>query len=179
MLPIALLMIEHRLIERMIDVVRKEVERIERGEAIDPVFIDSVIDFITTYADRCHHGKEEDILFRDLAEKTLTTRERELMSDLIEDHHSGRKNAAELIAAKERYARGEQDQAASILERLKFFVRFYPKHIEKEDQHLFMPVMKYFNEEEKQAMLNEERAFDRDLIHTLYREKVRKAEMER
>jgi hemerythrin-like domain-containing protein len=176
MLPIAPLMIEHRLIDRMIAVIRKEIERIEGGGAIDFVFIDSVIDFIHTYADRCHHGKEEDILFRDLAKKALTTRDREAMEDLIADHRAGRTNAAELVASKERCMRGEQGQAASILEHLRFFVHFYPRHIEKEDQRFFMPIMTYFNEDEKQAMLNEERAFDRDLIHNLYREKVLEAE---
>ena len=36
---------------------------------VDPVFIDTAVDFIHTYADRCHHGKEEDILFKALAAK--------------------------------------------------------------------------------------------------------------
>jgi hemerythrin-like domain-containing protein len=178
MLPIAPLMIEHRLIDRMIAVIRKEILRIERDGKVDPLFIDTVTDFIHTYADRCHHGKEEDILFRDLGKKNLTVRDREAMDDLMADHQTGRRTVVELLAARERYMGGEQDQAALVLEHLRFFVHFYPKHIEKEDKRFFIPVMSYFNEDEKQAMLNEERAFDRDLIHTIYREKVLKAEAE-
>jgi hemerythrin-like domain-containing protein len=60
------LMIEHRLIERMIHVVNHALELVERTKAVDPVFVDLAIDFIRTYADRTHHGKEEDILFRKL-----------------------------------------------------------------------------------------------------------------
>ena len=66
MLPIAPLMIEHRLIEKMIVVIRKEIDRYESEGNINPEFIDAAVDFIHVYADKCHHGKEEDILFRDL-----------------------------------------------------------------------------------------------------------------
>ena len=73
MLPIAPLMIEHRLIERMIHLIQQELERIQANVAVDPefafvdsVFIDTAVDFLRTYADRCHHGKEEDILFPEL-----------------------------------------------------------------------------------------------------------------
>jgi hemerythrin-like domain-containing protein len=59
------LMIEHRLIERMLKVVEGVVADIEATQKVDPVFIDTAVDFIRFYADRTHHGKEEDILFRD------------------------------------------------------------------------------------------------------------------
>jgi hypothetical protein len=57
------LMIEHRLIERMIGIIKRILSQIEKEEKIDPVFVDTTVDFIRTYADRTHHGKEEDILF--------------------------------------------------------------------------------------------------------------------
>ena len=50
------LMIEHRLIERMIRVIQVALERIERTREIDPLFVDTAVDFIHTYADRTHHG---------------------------------------------------------------------------------------------------------------------------
>ena len=71
MLPIGSLMIEHRLIERLIALIEKEGDKIKKDNLTDIDFIDDCIDFIRTYADRCHHGKEEDILFRDLRNKKL------------------------------------------------------------------------------------------------------------
>jgi len=78
MQPIGPLMIEHRLIERMIGLMSQELERIRNNIAVDPefafvdpVFIDTAVDFLRIYADRCHHGKEEDILFAELAAKDL------------------------------------------------------------------------------------------------------------
>ena len=46
MLPIAPLMIEHRLIEKMIAVIQKEIERSEQQNRINPEFIDLAVDFI-------------------------------------------------------------------------------------------------------------------------------------
>lgn len=63
------LMIEHRLIEKMIAVIKDTLKQVESTKKIDPLFVDKAVDFIQTYADRTHHGKEEDILFRDLGEK--------------------------------------------------------------------------------------------------------------
>ena len=77
MLPIAPLMIEHRLIERMIRLLDQENTRIRENIGVLPEFafvnakfIDAAVDFIKTYADQVHHGKEEDILFTALLEKT-------------------------------------------------------------------------------------------------------------
>jgi hypothetical protein len=55
-------------------------------------------------------------------------------------------------------------------------VEFYPRHIEKEDKHFFIPCMDYFTEAEKEAMLKEEWEFDRSLIHEKYRNIVISAE---
>ena len=88
MQPIGSLMIEHRLIERMISLMDKEVERIEKNSVINQSFIDTALDFIQTYADRAHHGKEEEILFRDLSKKKLSDIDKRVMNELIQDHMS-------------------------------------------------------------------------------------------
>lgn len=68
------LMVEHRVIERMIALIEKALAQIESAGVIDALFVDAVVDFVRTYADRTHHGKEEDILFRDLEEESSRLR---------------------------------------------------------------------------------------------------------
>ncbi len=176
MLPIAPLMIEHRLIEKMLVVIQKEIEQGEQQNKINPEFIDLAVDFIRVYADRCHHGKEEDILFRDLSKKALSGEEKQIMDELIEEHQQGRKTVADLVKAKRRYLEGDQEALSIMLDRMKFLIDFYPKHIEKEDRHFFLPIMKYFSPEEKEAMLQEEWEFDKNLIHQIYKNKIIEAE---
>ena len=83
------LMIEHRLIERMLALIKKDALRIRETKEINPVFIDNAVDFVRVYADRTHHGKEEDILFRDLAKKEMNNQEERIMGELIQRACSG------------------------------------------------------------------------------------------
>jgi hemerythrin-like domain-containing protein len=177
MQPIAPLMIEHRLIERMIKAMDNELARMQGTGKADPAFIETAVDFVRTYADRCHHGKEEDILFRELSKKAISEEHKTIMQELVEEHRRGRKITGELLKAKDRYQQGEEEVLSTIVDRLKFLVEFYPKHIEKEDRHFFIPVMKYFSQPEKDAMLQEEREFDQQFIHEMYKGIV--AEVER
>jgi hemerythrin-like domain-containing protein len=172
MVPIAPLMIEHRLIEKMIVVVRKEIKRYESDGNINPEFIDAAIDFIRVYADKCHHGKEEDILFRDLRKKELPDELKNTVSELIEEHQLGRKAVGDLVEAKQKYMHGDKQALSAILDSLRYMTDFYPKHIEKEDKHFFLPCMNYFTPEEKEAMLKEEWEFDKNLIHQIYKDKI-------
>ena len=178
MLPIGPLMIEHRLIERMIAVMKSELQHLEKERKVNSVLIDTAVDFIRTYADRCHHGKEEDILFRELAKKQLSEAHRAIMQELIDEHTWGRKTTKKLVDSKERYLKGEENALSEIVTCLRELVDFYPKHIEKEDSRFFVPVMDYFTQEEKEAMLQEGYEFDRNLIHEKYRDIVREFERE-
>ena len=74
------------------------------------------------------------------------------------------------------YAQGNQKTLSTIMDCITSLVEFYPKHIEKEDKHFFIPCMDYFTDSEKEAMLKEEWEFDRGLIHEQYRNRVIAAE---
>jgi hemerythrin-like domain-containing protein len=139
---------------------------------VHPELIDSGIDFFRTYADQCHHGKEEDILFRDLAEKRLSPEHKKLMDELIQEHRFGRETVGKLFSAKERYGKGDTAALNEIIGFLKKLVEFYPVHIEKEDNHFFMPCMEYFSKGERDVMLRQFDEFDKKLIHKKYRQLV-------
>jgi hemerythrin-like domain-containing protein len=163
------LMMEHRLIERMLAVIRQAVDRIASEEEVDPLFVDAAVDFIVTYADRTHHGKEEDILFRDLEKKNLTEADRRVMNELVEEHVFGRQTTKALIQANTRYRRGDASALETIAAKLQTLVDFYPKHIAKEDKVFFPASRVYFSDEEDQAMLAEFWEFDRTMIHEKYK----------
>ena len=169
-------MIEHRLIERMITVIAAQLSSIEESGSIQPGFIETVVDFIRFYADRCHHGKEEDILFRELRKKKIKGEHERIMEELIEEHVWGRATTAALTAAYHRFVRGDRESFETVLSKARDLITFYPSHIEKEDKHFFRPVMEYFTQEEQDALLKEGYEFDRKLIHEKYGKIVEEAE---
>ena len=166
------LMIEHRLIERMLSVMKGVLDKIESKHRVDPVFVDIAVDFIRVYADRTHHGKEEDILFRELNNKPLTAEDRQIMKELIEEHVFGRQTTKALVAANSRYRKGDVTALTDIVTKLQTLIEFYPKHIEKEDKVFFPSSRNYFTDDEDQAILTEFREFDRKMIHEKYKSVV-------
>ena len=169
MKPIGPLMWEHRLIEQMVDLLRLEIDRITGRKTANVTLIEQAIDFFRTYADRTHHGKEEEILFRDLALKKMTPEHGKIMDELVREHIHGRELVRKLVEAKDLYVNGYADALPHIARELNELVEFYPKHIEKEDKHFFFPCLDYFTETEQDRMLGEFRSFDQNMIHEKYR----------
>jgi hemerythrin-like domain-containing protein len=168
MKPRGPLMTEHRLIEKMLKIIGRELANIRKNNAVDPVFIDTIVDFIRTYADRTHHGKEEDILFRQLEGKNLDAANKKIMRELVDEHITARNIVKELVDAKASYARGDTGSISIIIDKLELLIRFYPVHIAKEDRVFFPDTEKYFSAKELDDMLAEFWEFDRKMIHEKY-----------
>jgi hemerythrin-like domain-containing protein len=169
MMPIGPLMIEHRLIEKVIENIRLETKNIRQGKKLEILYIDAIVDFIRVYADRTHHGKEEDILFKELKNKQLSTEDLRIMDELVNEHILARKMVKELVEAQNKFIADNLDEQKVILEKLENLVKLYPGHILKEDKIFFPSVMKYLNKEEQEKMIGEMWEFDRKMIHEKYR----------
>src|SRR5665811_980106 len=149
---VGLLMIEHRLIERVLADAPLHLASLT-GRRDIPAYVDVVTDFLHTYADRTHHGKEEDILFRQLTGKPLDAEIARLMEELLVEHAHARKLTGRMVDANTRFRSGDQAALGEIEQTLGELVRFYRCHIEKEDRHFGKPRMAYFSPEEQVAML--------------------------
>ncbi len=170
MMPVGPLMTEHRLIERMVARMEAVSQETRRTEKVDGVFIQAAVDFLRTYADRCHHGKEEDLLFKALKNKKLTEAHRNTLEQLEREHRVGRELVSKLETAKNRFLKKEGFRAQDVAHALEALVAFYPKHIDLEDQHFFVPVMDYFEPDERDALLLSMMEFDQKLLMDLHEE---------
>jgi len=161
-------MIEHRLIEKMLNITNKELDIIQKNRNLNSIFIDTIVDFIRTYADRTHHGKEEDILFKELERKNIHRNDKKIMQELVEEHINARKVVKELVEANNKYNNGDLKSIDMIIEKLSFLIKFYPEHILKEDKIFFPDTEKYFTDNELNNILNNFWEFDRKMIHEKY-----------
>jgi len=159
---------EHRLIEQIVPLMQKEIQNIQSNNRADVAFIEKAVDFFRTYTDRTHHGKEEDILFKQLEGKPLSPDLKRIVKELMEEHLYARDNVKALIKARQEYIDGNDDALGVIVKHFDNLISLYPKHIEKEDKLFFFPVMDYFTAEEQNKMLGEFYEFDRKMIHEKY-----------
>lgn len=167
MKPRGPLMIEHRLIEKVLSVAKRRAESMA-GKDYNPVFVETIVDFIRTYADRTHHGKEEEILFTALSKKPLDAANSQLLRELIEEHKQSQAKVKELAELNEQYKQGRSEVVSKIVEIVSWLAAFYPKHIKKEDAVFFPDTERYFSNEELDDMLRQFWEFDRKMIHEKY-----------
>ena len=164
---------EHRLIEKIVPNIQDQIENINKTGETDPHQIDTLVDFFRVYADKTHHGKEEEILFHQLKEKKIHLDHKRVMDELILEHTTARSKVKRLKEVNNAYRLGDKSQLTRITTLLRELAEFYPEHIEKEDKHFFMPIMNYFTAEESQAMLQEFEEFDMAMIHWKYQQVIK------
>jgi hemerythrin-like domain-containing protein len=123
--PMKRLVDEHVLIKRwvaLIPEVLKDLD-IESEDGIQ-LILDGV-DFIRSYADRYHHGKEEEILFKYFDEDL------DIIKAMHEDHERARAHVRAILEAIDRK---DKD---SIVENLSKYGEILNEHIKKEDEILY------------------------------------------
>ncbi len=170
---IGLLMREHRLIEQIVVPLEIELVHISHDDTAHPAFIYEAVDFFRSYADRYHHGKEEDILFVELGKKKLDPGLEKIMGELVEEHRFARKTVGALVEATGRWSHGEHQALADISDNLRKLIELYPRHIEKEDKRFFFPCQEYFSKEERRKLLEAGYRFDREFMNEDYSERMK------
>jgi len=173
MKPIGLLMREHRMIERMFALLEKENNVIKISGKINIDVLTFGVDFFRTYSDKNHHGKEEDILFRELYTKPLSIELRRTISLLVDDHIVARTMIRALDASRERYVHNSPGAMVEITENIERMKTLYAKHIETEEKHFFYPAMDYFSEEEQEQMLRDFFEFEKTINKEKYEDMVK------
>lgn len=173
--PIGFLMEEHNLISKMVGLFDKEIERLKTGKG-DHCFINSAIDFFSSYGDKTHHGKEEDILFREIGQKPISEEDRNTMGILLEEHVLAREKIKHLKELNEKFIQGDKNVQPEIMAALQDLGSFYLQHMEKENTEFFISAKQYFNDEEWELMIKEFAEFDRSMIHEKYKNLI--AELE-
>jgi hemerythrin-like domain-containing protein len=152
--------------------INRELQAIRETNRVNPVFLANAVHFMRLYADRTHHGKEEDILFRELRKKALSSDHRRIMAELVAEHRAGRQLVTGLATAMNEYRNDQPARVSDVASYLGELATFYPAHIEKEDRHFFYPIHRYFSPEELDALLLECYEFDRHMVHEGFRQLV-------
>ena len=131
-IPAGSLVTEHRLVERYLQLMKRETIRIDRGKSPDRVLTERIIDFFKTYAHRCHYGKEEEILFHRLYSKRLSPEHKRVIDELVLEHIRERELIDRLEIAKDKFWLGDSGALTEILTTLKGILKFYPGHMQRE-----------------------------------------------
>lgn len=136
MTPAEILIDEHRLIVEVLDCLEEAADRLDGDDEVSPDFFVDAADFVVGFADRCHHAKEEDILFVALTARVMP-QDSGPVAVMLHEHEEGRRFTAGFRSAAERMKSGDAAASADIVRNVFDYVNLLRDHIDKEDHVLF------------------------------------------
>ena len=157
MKPTDILKQEHELILLMLQVIDAACARMEEGEKVSHDHLADMIDFIKNFADRCHHAKEENLLFPALR-KTGIGQENGPIGVMLAEHAEGRFFVKGMGEALEEIKAGDGVAAGKFIADAEGYVRLLDGHIMKENNILFPMADERLTDDQQKELLKE---FDR------------------
>ncbi len=130
---IELMMEEHQYILRMLSVVRKACYGVLQGEEICYEDFNQMIDFIRSYADAHHHGKEEKLLFNEMVTHLGPLGNKLITHGMLVEHDFGRLYIQELSEALTRVKGGDDMSKLDVIANAISYTHLLKRHIDKED----------------------------------------------
>lgn len=143
---------EHRVIERMLTVIETAAERQKIGRDLPPDFFPRVVDFVRNFADRCHHGKEEENLFVAMEKHGIPGQDGPIGVMLVE-HDRGRAYIREVDRASKLIASGDASAVRIAVQNAMGYSGLLRDHIYKEDNILYHMADQVLTAAEQEALL--------------------------
>jgi len=133
---VQILMNEHRVIERALSALTGYARTVARGSDLPRHDLAVLVGFLQDYADTQHHGKEEDILFRAMADHGMPT-DGGPLAVMLAEHTEGRRLTRALAELAAGDAAWDPEQRRRLLLTGTGYARLLGGHIQKEDRVLY------------------------------------------
>jgi len=156
--PTDILRQEHRVIEKVLSATDAAVVRMSVGGLVSPRFFADVVDFARAFADGCHHKKEEEVLFRRLGDRGLSSE----VATLAEEHAEIRHLTRRLAEAVTQWEAGDPLAPDRARRAARHYVDLLREHLREEDQLVFPTVDRTFSESDRAEMADALAALEAD-----------------
>lgn len=157
MRPTEVLKNEHEAILLMLSILEKIAERLDNKESVDVTHLEKILEFIKVFADRCHHAKEEKVLFQEMINAGFP-KEGGPIEVMLLEHDQGRDFVKKMSEGVAKYKRGDQSAPALIIDNARGYVSLLRGHIDKEDSILYPMADMHIPEDKQKSLIKE---FDR------------------
>ncbi len=151
--PTQVLKDEHALILEALDALERKIFALEAGAAPDRAYFEKAVEFLRTFADKCHHGKEENLLFKTMVDRGFPLQGGPI-AVMLSEHDTGRSLIRGIAGGASAL---ERDPGATqqIIQNGRGYIQLLRAHIDKENTVLF-PMADNVLSPEDQAHLGKE-----------------------
>lgn len=146
---------EHDAILYVLKLLEQMLQR-DDGESMLKYY-NEVLYFLKTFADKCHHGKEEIYLFKELVDRRIRN-EGGPVGVMLEEHTQGREYIAQMgHSVEKKELAGFKSAALQYCELLR-------RHIDKENNVLFVMADKVLDEQAQDDLFEQFERYEKDVI---------------
>ena len=143
---------EHEIILMVLDAAEREIESIQGTGQVHRQNIEKMLDFFRSFADHCHHAKEEKHLFVKMKEKGMPDNSGPIFVMLTE-HEQGRSRLKGIAEALEKASEGNASSIQTVKDKLSAYVELLRNHILKENNVLFPTADKMFTPDDQKELM--------------------------
>jgi hemerythrin-like domain-containing protein len=154
---------EHRLVEAMLRVLEKAANALDRGRQVPAELLGKSLDFIRVFTDKCHHSKEEQLLFPSLEQHGIP-KEGGPIGVMLREHETGRNFVRAAAEAFEAWSKGDATKGPEIAANLRGYIELLRQHINKEDNVLFPMGNRVLDEAENARLIEGFEEIERERI---------------
>jgi hemerythrin-like domain-containing protein len=160
---IDVLMHEHRIIEKVLDALKACGHSARQGQSVDRTAVGEFAEFFINFADKCHHGKEEDRLFTVMVEHGFP-REEGPIAVMLAEHAMGREHVAVLAQIGRGSGPLNDDERRQLGDHADAYHALLRSHIMKEDNVLYPMASRMLPETVMDRMAEDFETFERETM---------------
>lgn len=163
MKPTEILIKEHDAISTMLKIIKAVSEKVENNGNVEPEHLSQIVEFIQVFADKCHHGKEENLLFKSMAKAGMPEKGGPI-AVMLSEHETGRQFVRKMDAAASAFSNGDRSAADQFIKNARGYVSLLSGHIQKENNILFPMADKVIPGEEQNRLIDDFEKVEAEII---------------
>ncbi len=142
---------EHEAVLKMLEALEQAAQKLEQGGEVPPAVLADLLEFFKIFADQCHHGKEEELLFP-LLERKGIPREGGPVGVMLDEHEEGRALVRQMAGAVAEIQSGHADGRIHWAMAARAYAQLLREHIFKENNFLFPMAERVLTPEEQEGL---------------------------
>ncbi|HEY4785080.1 MAG TPA: hemerythrin domain-containing protein [Bacteroidales bacterium] len=154
---------EHEEVLLMLKIIGSVTNKLEAEEQVNPLHLEAIIDYLKTFVDKSHHGKEETLLFPALTQKGIPN-EGGPVGVMLAEHTAGRNFIKGMSDAVTAYRNGKNNAVREIVSNAKDYSNLLSQHIFKENNILFRMANSTLTDSEQIHLAEEFDELERNII---------------
>ncbi|MGM0395388.1 MAG: hemerythrin domain-containing protein [Thermodesulfobacteriota bacterium] len=126
---------EHEGIKIVFRVLRKMCESLQSNQTIDTGHFEGILEFFEIFVDKCHHGKEENLLFPAMEQAGIPRQGP--IEVMLSEHTTGRGHIKSIRQKFVRFQSGDTAVSEALADECEQYILLMLDHIYKENNILY------------------------------------------